>query len=93
MLSDFRMTKSIFLDFCCGLTEKYGFSLTRGMFVPELVGIFFMICAHGARNRLIQEMFNHYGETISRQFHRVLVAVNRLVVDIIKPHPNYNAGV
>jgi len=89
---DFRMTKTIFLDFCRDLTERYGLTPTRGMSVPESVGIFLMICGYGVANRLIQEMFNHSGETISRQFHRVLVVVNRLGSDIIKPHPNYNDG-
>ncbi|XP_052176703.1 uncharacterized protein LOC127791007 [Diospyros lotus] len=89
---DFRMTKSIFLDLCRDLTETYGLTPTRGMSVPESVGIFLMICGYGVGNRLIQEMFNHSGETISRQFHRVLVAVNKFAIDIIKPHPNYNDG-
>ncbi|XP_052177582.1 uncharacterized protein LOC127791642 [Diospyros lotus] len=89
---DFRMTKSIFLDLCRDLTETYGLTPTRGMSVPESVGIFLMICGYGVGNRLIQEMFNHSGETISQQFHRVLVAVNKLAIDIIKPHPNYNDG-
>lgn len=90
---DFCITKSIFLNFCRDLTNNYGFTPTWGMFVPESIGIFLMICAHRAGNWLIQKMFNHSGETINRQFHRVLVVVNRLNANIIKSHPNYNTGV
>ena len=92
MLPKFLHDVINFLNFCHDLTKNYGLTPTRGMSLSEPVGIFFMICAHGGGNRLIQEMFNHSGETISRQFHRVLVVVNRLGSDIIKPHPNYNDG-
>ncbi|KAK6935291.1 hypothetical protein RJ641_035446 [Dillenia turbinata] len=63
------------------------------MSIYEEVGIFLMTCAHGVGNRLIQEMFNHCGETIHRHFYRVLGVINKLAEDIIKPHPNYNDGV
>ncbi|KAG6498100.1 hypothetical protein ZIOFF_046009 [Zingiber officinale] len=43
-------------------------------------------------NRLLQEIFNHSGDTISRHFHRVLKVVGKLAEDIIKPHPEYNEG-
>ncbi|KAK6917002.1 hypothetical protein RJ641_017753, partial [Dillenia turbinata] len=51
-----------------------------------------MTCAHGVGNRLIQEMFNHSGETVYEHFHRVLGVINKLAKDIIKPHPHYNDG-
>ncbi|KAL0433340.1 UNVERIFIED_CONTAM: hypothetical protein Slati_2668300 [Sesamum latifolium] len=66
----FRLVKSAFLDLCHELTHKYNVQPTRGMSVYEEVGIFLMICAHGVDNRLMQEIFNHSGETISRHFHR-----------------------
>ncbi|KAL0429595.1 UNVERIFIED_CONTAM: hypothetical protein Sradi_0585500 [Sesamum radiatum] len=62
------------------------------MSVYEEVGIFLMICAHGVDNRLMQEIFNHSGETISRHFHRVLKVVGKLANDIIRPHTEYNEG-
>ncbi|GAA0170526.1 hypothetical protein LIER_43878 [Lithospermum erythrorhizon] len=52
-----------------------------------------MTCAHGVGNRIIQKIFNYPGETVHRHFHRVLVAMNKLAIDVIKPHPNYNDGV
>ncbi|KAK1395266.1 hypothetical protein POM88_014322 [Heracleum sosnowskyi] len=55
--------------------ERYGLVPTRGMSKYEEVGMFLMTVAHGTGNRLMQEMFNHSGETISRHFHSVLEAI------------------
>lgn len=60
------------------------------MDIEESVGIFLMTLAHGCSNRFVQEAFNHSGETIHRHFHKVLDAVLRMSVDIIKPASNYN---
>ncbi|KAG8379759.1 hypothetical protein BUALT_Bualt07G0122800 [Buddleja alternifolia] len=89
---DFRLTKPVFMELCRELTYKYGLQPTRAMSIYEEVGIFLMMCAHGVDNRLMQEIFNHSGETISRHFHRVLKVIGKLAGDIIKPHPNYNDG-
>ncbi|KAK6944273.1 hypothetical protein RJ641_025375 [Dillenia turbinata] len=86
----FRMTKIVFIVFCQNLQHNYGLNPPRGMSIYEEVGICLITCAHYVGNRLIQEMFNHYGETIHKHFYRVLGIVNKLVEDIIKPHPHYN---
>ncbi|XP_075099485.1 uncharacterized protein LOC142176255 [Nicotiana tabacum] len=89
---NFRLRKSVFVDLSNDLTEKYGLKPTRGMSIHEMLGMFLMTCAHGAGNRLIQEIFQHSGETIHRHFHSVLKAVCQLARDIIRPHQNYNDG-
>ncbi|XP_009761659.1 uncharacterized protein [Nicotiana sylvestris] len=89
---NFRLRKSVFVDLSNDLTEKYGLKPTRGMSIHEMLGMFLMTCAHGAGNRLIQEIFQHSGETIHRHFHSVLKAVCELARDIIRPHQNYNDG-
>jgi len=89
---NFRLRKSVFLDLSKDLTDKYGLKPTRGMSVYEELGMFLMICAHGAGNRLVQEIFQHSGETIHRHFHSVLKAIGKLARDIIQPHPSYNDG-
>jgi hypothetical protein len=38
---------------------------------------------HGFGNRIVQEMFQHSEETISRHFTRVLMNISRIVIDII----------
>ena len=90
---DFCMNKVTFVTFCQTLVERYGLVATRGMSEYEEVGMFLMTVAHGSGNRLMQEMFNHSGETISRHFHSVLQAVCKLASDIITPASNYNTGV
>ncbi|XP_019266253.1 PREDICTED: uncharacterized protein LOC109243728 [Nicotiana attenuata] len=89
---NFRLRKSVFVDLSNDLTENYGLKPTRGMSIHEMLDMFLMTCAHGAGNRLIQEIFQHLGETIHRHFHCVLKAICELARDIIRPHPNYNDG-
>ncbi|XP_060178725.1 uncharacterized protein LOC132608936 [Lycium barbarum] len=89
---NFRMKKAVFIDLSNDLTDKYGFKPTRRMSIHEMLGIFLMTCAHGVGNRMIQDIFQHSGETIHRYFHSVLEAVCKLARDIIQPHPNYNNG-
>nr|XP_009799802.1 PREDICTED: uncharacterized protein LOC104245816 [Nicotiana sylvestris] len=80
-------------DALCVITDNYGLQPTRGMSVYEKLGMFLIICAHGAGNRLIQEIFQYSGETIHRHFHSVLKSISELARDIIRPHLNYNDGV
>ena len=58
-----------------------------------MLGMFLLTCAHGAENRMIQDIFQHSGETVHRHFYSVLKVVCELVRDMIRPHPNYNDGV
>ncbi|KAI3771087.1 hypothetical protein L6452_02241 [Arctium lappa] len=90
---DFRVHVPVFKMLCSDLVTRYGLQPTRNICVEESVGIFLMILAHGCGNRLIQETFNHSGETIHRHFHAVLQAVLRLSADIIKPNATYNEDV
>uniref|UniRef100_A0A2N9FH55 Uncharacterized protein n=1 Tax=Fagus sylvatica TaxID=28930 RepID=A0A2N9FH55_FAGSY len=41
---------------------------------------------HSHRNRVLQDRFQHSGETISRHFNDVLLALAKLSTDLIKPH-------
>lgn len=87
---DFRLHVDVFRSLCDDLANYYGLEATRNMSIEESVGIFLMTIAHGCGNRLVQETFNHSGETIHRHFHKVLRAVLRLSNDIIKPSASYN---
>ncbi|CAL2265873.1 unnamed protein product [Prunus armeniaca] len=55
------------------------------MCAAEMLGMFVHILGHGIGNRLAQERFQHYGETVSRYFGKLLDIVCRMAVDIIKP--------
>ncbi|XP_057719160.1 uncharacterized protein LOC130980551 [Arachis stenosperma] len=80
----FRMEKHVFFKFCDELVEQ-GLKSTRQMGVQEMVAMFLNTVGHGVGNRMIQERFQHSGETVSRHFHEVLVACLRLSIKYIKP--------
>ncbi|XP_059639633.1 uncharacterized protein LOC132282008 [Cornus florida] len=49
-----------------------------------------MTLGHGVGNRMIQERFQHSGETVSRQFGLMLEKMTVLALDEIKPLENYD---
>src|SRR5216117_4617042 len=55
-----------------------------GITIEEQVAMFLFTVARSAGNRDVQERFQHSGETVSRYFHDVLKAINRLVPKYIK---------
>jgi transposase len=67
------------------LKEIYHLRDTKKLTVEELVAMFFNTIGNGFRNRIVQERFQHSGETVSRHFTHVLMAVSRMTIDIINP--------
>ena len=80
----FRMKSHVFLQLCNVLQHTYGLQHTRHIRPKDLVGICLMILGQGACHRLVQERFQHSGETIHRHFHRVLKRLNVMSMDIFK---------
>nr|KYP47334.1 hypothetical protein KK1_031017 [Cajanus cajan] len=80
----FRMEKHVFNQLCFELVEC-GLKATKQMGVQEMVAMFLNMVGHGVGNRMIQERFQHSGETVSRHFHKVLVACLNLAFEYIKP--------
>ncbi|KAL5790235.1 hypothetical protein ACOSQ2_005123 [Xanthoceras sorbifolium] len=70
----FRIEKHVFVKLCDRL-KSYGLTSTRGVRLEETVYMFLMTLGHGVGNRIIQEQFQHLGETVSRQFGIVLEKV------------------
>ena len=64
----FRMDKQVFSLLCAALVE-HSLKSTKRMEVEEMVALFFHVLRHRVGNRIIQERFQHLGETVSRQFH------------------------
>ncbi|KAA0039620.1 putative nuclease HARBI1 [Cucumis melo var. makuwa] len=65
--------------------------LTEVVDVEEMVAMFLHILAHDVKNRVIQREFMRSGETMSRHFNMVLLAVIRLHEELLKkpqPVPN-----
>lgn len=89
----FRLHVPVFKMLCSDLATTYGLNPTRNIAIEESVGMFLLTLAHGCGNRLVQDTFNHSGETIHRHFHTVLKAVLKLSGDIIRPNANYNEEV
>ncbi|KAK3229426.1 hypothetical protein Dsin_001307 [Dipteronia sinensis] len=83
------MEKQVFVKLCDRL-RSYGLTSTKGVRFEEVVGIFLMTLGHGAGNQIIQEQFQHSGETVSRQFGIVLEKMIMLAFDEIRPPREYN---
>ncbi|KAK8585330.1 hypothetical protein V6N13_076204 [Hibiscus sabdariffa] len=72
----FRMEKHIFHMLCTELVES-GLKVTTRMGIEEMVAMFLNMDGHAQGNRMIQERFQHSGETVSRHLHKVLIACLR----------------
>ncbi|XP_026396375.1 uncharacterized protein LOC113291008 [Papaver somniferum] len=81
----FRMEKHVFLRLCDMLKEKELLRHSNGVRVEEKVAIFMLAVGHNERNRILQERFQHSGETISRHFNAVLDAIVALADDFLVP--------
>ncbi|WVZ64753.1 hypothetical protein U9M48_014228 [Paspalum notatum var. saurae] len=84
---ELRMEKEIFLKLVELLRDSHLLSNARDITVEEQVAIFLFCLATNASNRLMQERFQHSGETISRYFNIVLQAIISLSSKIIELPP------
>ncbi|KAK9167730.1 hypothetical protein Scep_002921 [Stephania cephalantha] len=80
-----RMDKKVFFKLCDILRKKDLLHDTSGVKIEEQVAIFLNIIGHNERNRVIQERFQHSGETISRHFNNALKAIKSLSREILQP--------
>ncbi|KAI8031058.1 putative nuclease HARBI1 [Camellia lanceoleosa] len=83
----FRMDKHVFHKLCDTLRQKGMLRDTAGVMIEEQMAIFLNIVGHNERNRVIQERFQHSGETISRHFNNVLKAIKSLSREFLQPPP------
>lgn len=72
-----RVNRHTFMTLC-QLLEQGGLKNSRNVTVVEKVAIFLWIISHHTKNRRTTFQFWRSGETISRHFHAVLIAVLRL---------------
>ncbi|KAF7129896.1 hypothetical protein RHSIM_Rhsim10G0146800 [Rhododendron simsii] len=87
MYQSFRMSKMNFFSLVYQLEHNYGLQVSERISVAEQVAIFLWIMGQRANNRNAQERFQRSGETISRQFHNVLNALNAMAIDWVRPWP------
>ena len=83
----FRMDKHVFHKLCNTLRQRGLLRDTAGVMIEEQLAIFLNVIGHNERNRVIQERFQHSGETISRHFNNVLEAIKSLSREFPEPPP------
>ncbi|KAH7534115.1 hypothetical protein FEM48_Zijuj04G0203000 [Ziziphus jujuba var. spinosa] len=83
----FRMDKHVFHKLSDILRQRGMLRDTAGVMIEEQLAIFLNIVGHNERNRVIQERFQHSGETISRHFNNVLKAIKSLSREFLQPPP------
>ncbi|KAA0041773.1 retrotransposon protein [Cucumis melo var. makuwa] len=79
-----RMDRRTFTILCHLLRNVAGLSSTEIVDIEEIVAMFLHVLAHDVKNRVIQQEFVRSGETVSRHFNIVLLAVLRLYEELIK---------
>ncbi|KAL0541502.1 hypothetical protein IC582_021554 [Cucumis melo] len=80
------MDRGTFAILCRLLRNVTGLLSTEIVDVEEMVAMFLHVLAHDVKNRVIQWEFVRSGETVSRHFNIVLLAVLRLYEELIKRH-------
>lgn len=80
-----RMDKHVFHRLCDILRQRCMLRDTADVMIEEQLAIFLSIVGHNERNRVIQERFQHSGETISRYFKIVLKAIKSLSREFLRP--------
>ena len=80
-----RMNTSCWLRLCDELRSRHLLCDSRNVSVEEQVTIFLYTIGHNVRNRVMQNRFQHSGETISRYFNKVLNAIVMLSKHYITP--------
>ncbi|KAL7203386.1 hypothetical protein ACSBR2_016643 [Camellia fascicularis] len=78
------MEREVFYQLCDLLQSNYGLQTKRKGGVQEQVAIFLYIVGGDIRNRNVQEIFQHSGETISKYF-KVLEAITMMYIDWVRP--------
>ena len=82
-----RMEQHVFRRLCMYFREKMLLKDSKYVPVEEQLAMFMMVIAHAHTNRVIQDRFQHSGETIHRHFRQVLIAMMLFAKDMIKPPP------
>ncbi|CAN1243450.1 hypothetical protein LINPERPRIM_LOCUS5689 [Linum perenne] len=83
----FRMDKHVFHKLCSIFRHRGLLRDTCGVMIEEQVAIFLNIIGHSERIRVVQERFQHSGETISRYFNNVLKSIRSLSREFLQPPP------
>ena len=82
--SELRMNRRTFNILCEMVRDVGGLTGIRYMSLEEIVAMFLYTLAHQFKNRTVGSYFYQSGETVSRNFHRCLLAVLKLHTHLLK---------
>ncbi|XP_075636634.1 uncharacterized protein LOC142608859 [Castanea sativa] len=81
----FRMSSHVFQQLCNTL-RQYGYNGTRRVCLEESLAMTLVVLGHAEGNRLVQDRFQHSGETVHRHVVKVVTLLATVMAaDIIKP--------
>ena len=78
---NFRMPSYVFRDLCNTL-RQYGYYGTRNVALEESLTMTLMVLGYAEGNRMVQERFQHLGETV----HRHVATVVKLLATVMAPN-------
>ena len=82
---NFRMSSYVFRQLCNTL-RQYGYYGTRSVCLEESLAMTLMVLGHVEGNRMVQERFQHSGETVHRYVATVVTLLATVMApDIIQP--------
>jgi hypothetical protein len=87
----FRMNAHLFYMLHDLLVDKYGLKSSIHMSSIESLAIFLLVCGQAMSNSVIDGIFKHSSETISRKIEEVLICMVAMGADYIRPvDPNFS---
>ncbi|XP_075663235.1 uncharacterized protein LOC142632782 [Castanea sativa] len=82
----FRMSSHVFRQLCNTLRTQYGYNGTKRVCVEESVAMTLVVLGHASGNRVVQDRFQHSGETVHRHVATIVTLLATVMApDIIKP--------
>ncbi|XP_030936489.1 protein ALP1-like [Quercus lobata] len=82
----FRMSSHVFRQLCHTLRTRYGYDGTKRVCLEESVAMALVVLGNGMGNRMMQDRFQHSGETVHRHVSTVITLLATVMApDIIKP--------
>ena len=82
----FGLSSHVFRKLCNTLRTQYGYDGTKRVCLEKSVAMTLVILGNGMGNRMVQDRFQHLGETVHRHVATVVTLLATVMtVDIIKP--------
>ncbi|CAN7045192.1 unnamed protein product, partial [Brassica oleracea var. botrytis] len=83
-----RMYTWVYIQYCEKHRDDYQLKEADNVRIQEIVAIFLNIFSQNTTQKYVGKIFVHSQETISRKFHEVLSALEKIGVHFLKPGPD-----